>query len=100
MNTIMNLLMLRIKVNSNAFEFDFHLSLLSIFCAEVTIKQLREKIKELEDRSENTLQVSSISCHSHSSLIFFFFFFFIQQRLKEKEKELQRLFGKIHSNTN
>jgi len=38
---------------------------------EVTIKQLREKIKDLEDKTEST----------------------IQQRLKEKEKELQRLFA-------
>ena len=39
--------------------------------AEVTIKQLREKIKDLEDKTEST----------------------IQQRLKKKKKELQRLFG-------
>jgi homeobox protein cut-like len=38
---------------------------------EVTIKQLREKIKDLEDKTEST----------------------IQQRIKEKEKELQRIFG-------
>ncbi|CAF3670769.1 unnamed protein product [Rotaria sp. Silwood1] len=38
---------------------------------EVTIKQLREKIKDLEDKTEST----------------------IQQRIKEKEKELQRIFA-------
>ncbi|CAF3789921.1 unnamed protein product, partial [Adineta steineri] len=38
---------------------------------EVTIKQLREKIKDLEDRTESN----------------------IQQRVKEKEKELQRIFS-------
>ncbi|CAF1484562.1 unnamed protein product, partial [Adineta steineri] len=38
---------------------------------EVTIKQLREKIKDLEDKTEST----------------------IQQRVKEKEKELQRIFS-------
>ncbi|UJR22316.1 hypothetical protein I4U23_025378 [Adineta vaga] len=38
---------------------------------EVTIKQLREKIKDLEEKTESTLQ----------------------QRIKDKEKELQRSFG-------
>ncbi|CAF1667360.1 unnamed protein product [Rotaria magnacalcarata] len=38
---------------------------------EVTIKQLREKIKDLEDKTESA----------------------IQQRIKEKEKELQRIFA-------
>ncbi|CAF2753995.1 unnamed protein product [Rotaria sp. Silwood2] len=38
---------------------------------EVTIKQLREKIKDLEDKTEST----------------------IQQRIKEKEKEFQRIFA-------
>ncbi|CAF1530145.1 unnamed protein product, partial [Adineta ricciae] len=38
---------------------------------EVTIKQLREKIKDLEDKTEST----------------------IQQRVKDKDKELQRIYG-------
>ena len=56
----------------------------------MTIKQLREKIRDLEEKTESTIQVSWSSVRR----IISFFSPSLQQRLKEKEKEFQRIFGR------
>ena len=71
-----------------------------LLLAEVTIKQLREKVKESEEKLEQSAQVSQqCTCCAfkssalHSTMFLCFDRLHLQLRAKEKEKELQRNFA-------
>ena len=71
-----------------------------LLLAEVTIKQLREKVKESEEKLEQSAQASlQCTCCAfkssalHSTMFLCFDLLHLQLRAKEKEKELQRNFA-------
>lgn len=65
---------------------------------EVTINRLKEKVREYEDRIEETAKVCNILhmiCNLliYIKLVFYIRAFCLQMRVKEKEKELQKIFA-------
>ena len=71
-----------------------------LLLAEVTIKQLREKVKESEEKLEQSAQASlQCTCCAfkssalHSTMFLCFDLLHLQLRAKEKEKELRRNFA-------